>query len=70
MRSRAVTCVGIAEFLEAIHKLGEGKQPVARSTLAERLGITSVLADEMVRKLVKRGLLLNEPNNRLFFSSS
>jgi DtxR family Mn-dependent transcriptional regulator len=49
------------EYLEAIYKLGEEEHPVARSARAERLEITSVAANEMVRKLVERGLLLYEP---------
>jgi DtxR family Mn-dependent transcriptional regulator len=51
----------IEEYLEAIYKLGEGGQPVALSALAERLKISSVSANEMVRKLVERELVLYEP---------
>lgn len=49
------------EYLEAIYKLGEEGQPVALSTLAECLEISSVSANEMVRKLVERNLVLYEP---------
>jgi DtxR family Mn-dependent transcriptional regulator len=49
------------EYLEAICKLGEEGQPVAVSVLAECLGISSVSANEMVRKLVERELVLYEP---------
>jgi len=49
------------EYLEAIYKLGEEGQPVALSTLAECLEISSVSANEMVRKLVERKLVLYEP---------
>lgn len=51
----------IEEYLEAIYKLGERGQPVALSALAERLKISSVSANEMVRKLVERELVLYEP---------
>jgi DtxR family Mn-dependent transcriptional regulator len=49
------------EYLEAICKLGEEGQPVALSALAKHLGISSVSANEMVRKLVERELVLYEP---------
>lgn len=49
------------EYLEAIYKLGEEGQPVGLSTLAECLEISSVSANEMVRKLVERKLVLYEP---------
>ena len=51
----------VEEYLEAIYKLGEEGQPVALSALAERLGISSVSANEMVRKLVEQKLVLYEP---------
>jgi DtxR family Mn-dependent transcriptional regulator len=49
------------EYLEAICKLGEEGQPVALSALAKHLEISSVSANEMVRKLVERELVLYEP---------
>lgn len=49
------------EYLEAIYKLGEEGQPVALSTLAEHLAISSASANEMVRKLVERELVHYEP---------
>ena len=49
------------EYLEAICKLGEEGQPVAVSALAKYLKISSVSANEMVRKLVEQKLVLYEP---------
>ncbi|MBC8248462.1 MAG: metal-dependent transcriptional regulator [Anaerolineales bacterium] len=49
------------EYLETIYKLGEEGQPVALSALAECLDISSVSANEMVRKLVEQKLVLYEP---------
>lgn len=49
------------EYLEAIYKLREEGQPVALSALAKHLEISSVSANEMVRKLVERELVLYEP---------
>ncbi len=51
----------VEEYLEAIYKLKEEGQPVALSTLAECLAISSVSANEMVRKLVEQKLVLYEP---------
>jgi DtxR family Mn-dependent transcriptional regulator len=51
----------VEEYLEAIYKLKEEGQPVALSTLAERLAISSVSANEMVRKLVELELVIYEP---------
>jgi DtxR family Mn-dependent transcriptional regulator len=51
----------VEEYLEAIYKLKEEGQPVALSTLAERLEISSVSANEMVRKLVELELVIYEP---------
>jgi len=49
------------EYLEAIYKLREEGQPVALSALAERLEISPVSVNEMVRKLVELELILYEP---------
>jgi len=49
------------EYLEAIYKLSEEGQPVALSTLAGRLEVSSVSANEMVKKLVERKLAFYEP---------
>ena len=49
------------EYLGAICKLGEEGQPVALSALAKHLEISSVSANEMVRKLVERDLVFYEP---------
>lgn len=57
----ATPSTGVGEYLEAVYKLGEGASPVAVPALAERLGITSASANEMVRKLAERGLLVYEP---------
>jgi DtxR family Mn-dependent transcriptional regulator len=51
----------VEEYLEAICKLGEVGQPVAVSALAKHLEISSVSANEMVRKLVEKELALYEP---------
>jgi DtxR family Mn-dependent transcriptional regulator len=56
-----VVTESVEEYLEAIYKLGEKGQPVALSALAEHLAISSVSANEMVKKLVERELVLYEP---------
>ncbi|MEA3345679.1 MAG: metal-dependent transcriptional regulator [Chloroflexota bacterium] len=49
------------DYLKTIYKLEEEEQPVALSTLAGELAISSVSANEMVRKLAKQGLVIYEP---------
>jgi DtxR family Mn-dependent transcriptional regulator len=49
------------EYLEAIYKLGSGGVPVTVPALAESLGVSAASANEMVRKLVERGLADYEP---------
>ena len=51
----------VEEYLEAIYRLGEEARPVALSNLAEKLNISSVSANQMVRRLVQRKLVLYEP---------
>jgi len=58
------------EYLEAICKLGEEGQPVAVSALAKHLKISSVSANEMVRKLVARELVLYEPYKGVLLTPS
>ena len=49
------------EYLETICKLSGEQSPVALSALADRLGVSSVSANEMIKKLVARGLVTYEP---------
>jgi len=51
----------IEEYLEAIYKLSGEGQPAAIPALAERLGVTAVAANEMIRKLEKEGLVTYQP---------
>jgi len=52
---------GVGEYLEAIYKLSEQGAPVPVPALAERLEVTPTSANEMVRRLVDRGLATYEP---------
>ena len=49
------------EYLETICKLSGEQSPVALSALADQLEISSVSANEMIKKLVARGLATYEP---------
>jgi len=51
----------IEEYLEAIYKLSGEGQPAAIPALADRLGVTTVAANEMARKLAKEGLAIYQP---------
>jgi len=49
------------EYLEAIYKLIQDGAPAAIPALAERLGVSSVSANEMVRRLERDGLVAYAP---------
>jgi DtxR family Mn-dependent transcriptional regulator len=48
-------------YLKTIYELEVDEEPVAISQIAERLGISSVSANEMVKRLVERKLLVHTP---------
>jgi DtxR family Mn-dependent transcriptional regulator len=56
-----MTTESTEQYLQTICKLGVEQSPVALSALADQLGISSVSANEMVKKLVARGLVTYEP---------
>ena len=56
-----MTTDSMEEYLETICKLSGEQSPVALSVLADQLGISSVSANEMIKKLVARGLVTYEP---------
>jgi len=56
-----MTTDSMEEYLETICKLSSEQSPVTLSALADRLGISSVSANEMTKKLVARGLVTYEP---------
>jgi DtxR family Mn-dependent transcriptional regulator len=51
----------VEEYLEAIYRLGGQDTPVPLATLATRLDISVVSANEMVRRLQEQGLLTYTP---------
>ncbi|TEU18600.1 MAG: metal-dependent transcriptional regulator [Anaerolineales bacterium] len=56
-----MTTDSMEEYLETICKLSGEQSPVALSALADQLEISSVSANEMIKKLVARGLATYEP---------
>jgi DtxR family Mn-dependent transcriptional regulator len=56
-----MTTDSMEEYLETICKLSSEQSPVALSALADQLEISSVSANEMIKKLVSRGLVIYEP---------
>ena len=56
-----MTTDSMEQYLQTICKLNSEQSPVALSALADRLGISSVSANEMIKKLVARGLVTYEP---------
>jgi len=51
----------VEEYLEAIYKLAQHGAPAGIPALAERLGVSSVSANEMVRRLERDGLVTYAP---------
>jgi DtxR family transcriptional regulator, Mn-dependent transcriptional regulator len=49
------------EYIEAIYRLGGDGEPVAVSDVAQRLAVSVVSANEMVKKLAVHGLVAYEP---------
>jgi DtxR family Mn-dependent transcriptional regulator len=53
----AMVSATVEHYLKGIYELAREDQPVSLSSLAEELAISPVSANEMVKKLVKRGLV-------------
>ena len=56
-----MTTDSMEQYLQTICKLSGEQSPVALSALADRLRVSSVSANEMIKKLVARGLVTYEP---------
>lgn len=48
-------------YLKSLALLGGATQPVPASLLADRLGVSAVAANEMLRRLIRDDLVLHEP---------
>ncbi len=51
----------VEQYLQTICKLSSEQNPVALSALADQMGISPVSANEMIKKLVARELVIYEP---------
>lgn len=56
-----MTTDSMEQYLQTICKLSSEQSPVALSALADQMRISSVSANEMIKKLVARGLVAYEP---------
>jgi DtxR family Mn-dependent transcriptional regulator len=56
-----MTTDSMEEYLETICKLSSEQSPVALSALADQMRISSVSANEMIKKLMARDLVTYEP---------
>lgn len=56
-----MTTDSVEQYLQIICKLSNEQSPVALSALSDQLGISSVSANEMIKKLVARELVTYEP---------
>lgn len=61
MMSESKSSPAVEEYLETIYRLTENDGPANMTALAERLAISPVSTNEMVRKLEERGLVAYEP---------
>lgn len=48
-------------YLKTILELGDGSEPVAISQIAERLGVSAVSANEMIKRLIDREMVDHTP---------
>ena len=60
MRTHTTSNETIEMYLKTIAELGDGRSPVVIARVAERLGVTPVSANEMMKRLVEQGLVLHE----------
>ena len=59
-----MTTDSMEQYLQTICKLSSEQSPVALSALADQMRISSVSANEMIKKLVAQGLAAYEPHKR------
>lgn len=57
MRTQSTSNETIEMYLKTIAELGDGGAPVVIARLAERLGVTAVSANEMMKRLGEQGLV-------------
>jgi DtxR family Mn-dependent transcriptional regulator len=48
-------------YLKSIFELGEQSEPVPISSIAQRMGVSSVSANEMIKRLVEREMVVHTP---------
>lgn len=60
MRTQTTSSETVEMYLKTIAELSDGHSPVIIARVAERLGISPVSANEMMKRLVEQGLLTHE----------
>jgi DtxR family transcriptional regulator, Mn-dependent transcriptional regulator len=60
MRTQTTSSETVEMYLKTIAELGDGRSPVIIARVAERLGVSPVSANEMMKRLVAQGLLVHE----------
>jgi len=60
MRTQTTSNETVEMYLKTISELGEDGQPVIIARVAERLGVTPVSANEMMKRLVDQDLIVHE----------
>ncbi|PID86031.1 MAG: DtxR family transcriptional regulator [Chloroflexi bacterium] len=60
MRTNTTSNETIEMYLKTIAELSDGRTPVVIARVAERLGVTPVSANEMMKRLMEQGLITHE----------
>lgn len=60
MRTNSTSNETIEMYLKTIAELSDGRSPVVIARVAERLGVTPVSANEMMKRLVEQGLVAHK----------
>jgi DtxR family Mn-dependent transcriptional regulator len=56
------------EYLEAIYRLAQSSEPAGVPALAEHLGVSTVSANEMIRKLERDGMVTYQPYKGVYLT--
>jgi DtxR family transcriptional regulator, Mn-dependent transcriptional regulator len=60
MRTQTTSNETVEMYLKTVAELSDGRNPIVIARVAERLGVTPVSANEMMKRLVEQGLLEHE----------
>ena len=70
MRTHTTSNETVEMYLKTMAELSDGTAPVVIARLAERLGVTPVSANEMIKRLVEQGLVDREPYKGVYLTEN